>query len=114
MTICVGLELFQFLQHAPMTEMCFNCNPHLIMLTFSLGYITDDIALHVIRPLTDTAVSLHLYSYPIAECNIYDCGTGVVTRRRLGFYTEFGKVVCTGAQQAPPPDPGCRALRNNA
>lgn len=41
-----------------------------------VGYITDDIALHVIRPVTKTAVSLHLYSLPIAECSLYCPATG--------------------------------------
>jgi cysteine dioxygenase len=59
----------------------------------TVGYITDDIALHVIRPVTTTAVSLHLYSLPIPECNVYDSTTGTLTRRRLGFFTEFKKPV---------------------
>jgi len=75
----------------------------------SVGYITDDIALHVIRPLTKTAVSLHLYSYPIPECSIYCPATGTVTRRRMGFFTEFKKPVpqdgapgcCPPAQATP-------------
>jgi len=61
--------------------------------TGTVGYITDDIALHVIRPLTKSAVSLHLYSLPIQECNLYCPSTGTITRRRLGFYTEYNKYV---------------------
>jgi len=58
-----------------------------------VGYITDDIALHVIRPVVGTACSMHLYSLPIPECNVYCPKTGIVTRRRLGFYTEFKKLL---------------------
>ncbi|GAM19117.1 hypothetical protein SAMD00019534_022920, partial [Acytostelium subglobosum LB1] len=55
----------------------------------SVGYITDDIALHVIESIEPVSVSIHLYSKPIPECNIYCPATGTVTRRKLGFYTQF-------------------------
>jgi hypothetical protein len=58
--------------------------------TNTVGYITDDIAFHVVCPLSPTAVSLHLYSRPIPECNIYCPKTGTTTRRKLGFYTKYG------------------------
>ena len=53
-----------------------------------VSYIHDDIALHVLRPINGEAgVTLHLYSKPIAQCNIYDPETGQITRRKCGFYT---------------------------
>jgi len=51
-------------------------------------YITDDIALHVLQPINNQrGVTLHLYSKPIAECNIYCSSTGEITKRRMGYYT---------------------------
>eukprot|EP01113_Clastostelium_recurvatum_P018435 TRINITY_DN2171_c0_g1_i1.p1 TRINITY_DN2171_c0_g1~~TRINITY_DN2171_c0_g1_i1.p1 ORF type:complete len:231 (-),score=43.60 TRINITY_DN2171_c0_g1_i1:83-712(-) len=71
----------------------------------TVGYITDEVALHVIRPTTKSAVSIHLYSKPIPECNIYCPKTGLVTRRKLGYYSEYKKI-CEPSQQAP----SCTAL----
>jgi cysteine dioxygenase len=56
--------------------------------TGQVGFIHDDIALHVLRPLNNEAgVTLHLYSKPIPQCSIYDPETGQITRRKMGFYT---------------------------
>ncbi|PRP86095.1 cysteine dioxygenase [Planoprotostelium fungivorum] len=53
-----------------------------------VSYITDDIALHVLKPANDKRVAtLHCYSKPIAECNIYCPCHGTITKRKLGFYT---------------------------
>jgi len=58
-----------------------------------VGYITDDIALHVIRPANSKrAVSLHLYSYPISECNVYCPSSGTITRKKTGYFTEYKKL----------------------
>ncbi|EFA81898.1 cysteine dioxygenase [Heterostelium album PN500] len=55
----------------------------------SVGYITDEIALHVIQSLEPVSVSIHLYSKPIYECNIYCPTTGKITRKKLGYYTQY-------------------------
>jgi len=54
----------------------------------NVSYISDDIALHVLKPVNgQCGVTLHLYSKPIAECNIYCPKTGEITKRKLGFYS---------------------------
>ncbi|MDP7035579.1 MAG: cysteine dioxygenase family protein [Planctomycetota bacterium] len=59
-----------------------------------VGYITDDIALHIIGATHDQpAISLHLYSLPYDECNIYDPVTGEVSPKKLSFYTVDGQPV---------------------
>jgi cysteine dioxygenase len=52
-----------------------------------VAYITDDIALHLIRPIGGRATSLHLYSLPYDECNVYDPETGAIERRELSFHS---------------------------
>lgn len=57
------------------------------------GYICDDIALHLIRPANgERAVSLHLYSRPFGECNLYCPDTGNVDRCKLGYYSIEGEL----------------------
>lgn len=59
-----------------------------------VAYITDDIALHVIEsPSGRRAVSLHLYSLPYDECNVYCPTSGQVARKRLVFHTIDGRPV---------------------
>eukprot|EP01111_Echinosteliopsis_oligospora_P018238 TRINITY_DN823_c0_g1_i1.p1 TRINITY_DN823_c0_g1~~TRINITY_DN823_c0_g1_i1.p1 ORF type:complete len:227 (+),score=47.40 TRINITY_DN823_c0_g1_i1:243-923(+) len=70
------------------------------LLQGTVGYITDEIGLHIIRPTTKNAISIHLYSYPIAECNIYCPSTGTVTRRKMGFFTEFKRGATTATTSA--------------
>eukprot|EP01133_Synstelium_polycarpum_P013871 gene13871-16361_t len=55
----------------------------------TVGYIDDDIGLHVIQSDAETSVSIHLYSKPICECNIYCKATGIATRRKMGYFSEF-------------------------
>jgi len=58
-----------------------------------VGFITDDIALHVLQPMNGKrGVTLHLYSKPIAECNLYCPQSGTITKRKLGFYTINRKI----------------------
>jgi cysteine dioxygenase len=58
-----------------------------------VGYIHDDIALHVIRPLGERpCVSLHLYSLPFRECNIYCPETGRISRKTLSYDTVNGSI----------------------
>ncbi len=62
--------------------------------TGAVGYINDDIALHVIRPTQDAlGVSLHLYSRPIETCNIYCPDTGEIRPRRVSYHSIEGKRV---------------------
>jgi len=59
----------------------------------TVSYISDDIALHVLRPINNQqGITLHLYSKPIAECNIYDCSSGKITQRKMGYYTVNKKI----------------------
>lgn len=56
-----------------------------------VGYIHDDIALHIIRPTRErSSVSLHLYSLPFGECNIYCPETGRISRKKLAYDTVNG------------------------
>jgi len=58
-----------------------------------VGYISDDIALHLIRPPADRrAISLHLYSRPFDACNVYCPETGTVSRCKLGYHSERGEL----------------------
>lgn len=41
----------------------------------------------------ERAVSLHLYSHPYDECDLYDLETGIVTRRALSYDSIGGKQV---------------------
>lgn len=51
-----------------------------------VAFISDDIALHEIRPARDRpCATLHLYSRPIPECRVFDEATGAVRRRRLAY-----------------------------
>jgi len=53
-----------------------------------VSYISDDIALHVLQPINNqSGITLHLYSKPIPECNIYCRQYGTITKRKMGFYT---------------------------
>eukprot|EP01088_Endostelium_zonatum_P021264 TRINITY_DN8288_c0_g1_i1.p1 TRINITY_DN8288_c0_g1~~TRINITY_DN8288_c0_g1_i1.p1 ORF type:complete len:199 (-),score=58.82 TRINITY_DN8288_c0_g1_i1:130-726(-) len=57
------------------------------LLEGQVGYIRDEIALHLIKPLDGDAVSLHMYSPPIKVCNIYSMELGKVFQKKLGFYS---------------------------
>jgi len=57
----------------------------------SVAFITDEIALHEIRPAGRApGVTLHLYSRPIRECQVYDRDSGHVALRRLAYYSIGG------------------------
>ncbi len=63
----------------------------------SVGFISDEIALHEIAPAGDrSAVSLHLYSRPIRECRIFDRDTGQVSMRGLAYHSVEGVVQSAG------------------
>jgi cysteine dioxygenase len=55
-------------------------------------YITDDIALHEIRPLHGPGVSLHLYANPIATCRTFDPATGRSRSRVLRYDSIEGEL----------------------
>lgn len=59
-----------------------------------VGFINDEIALHLIRPLAGQGgVSLHIYSKPIETCSVYDEATGEVIRKRLAYHSVEGAVL---------------------
>lgn len=59
-----------------------------------VGFINDDIALHLVRPMHGRrGISLHLYSRPIETCNVYDEATGCVLPRKLAYHSIGGRVV---------------------
>jgi len=56
-----------------------------------IGFISDDIALHNVRPVNSkNGISLHLYSLPITCCNVYCEQTGRVVRKDMQFYSKRG------------------------
>lgn len=58
-----------------------------------VAFITDEIALHEIRPAGDgRAVSLHLYAHPIRNCKLYDPATGEVEERCLSYHSIDGQL----------------------
>lgn len=74
--------------------------------TFDAGevaFITDEIALHQISGANDRrAVTLHLYSRPIRQCQVYDRESGEITLRELAYYS------VGGVAQAQPSVPSTR------
>lgn len=61
-------------------------SPSKLFAKGSVAFITDDIALHRIAPAKGKpAVSLHLYSRPIDQCQIYDPTTGEIALRSLAY-----------------------------
>ena len=68
-------------------------------MTFGQGevaFIRDEMGLHLVRPAPGSpsgGVTLHLYSSPYDECNLYCPSTGEVTRKKLGHYSVRGRVL---------------------
>lgn len=57
----------------------------------SVAFITDEIGLHEIAPAgEEQAVTLHLYSRPIAACRVFDPATGRVSMRQLDYHSVEG------------------------
>lgn len=57
-----------------------------------VAYITDEIALHLVRPPAGAAgVSLHLYSRPYDLCKVYDRDTGVASDKLLLYHSIHGE-----------------------
>ena len=68
----------------------------LAILAGQVGFIRDEMGLHLVRPTTDSpdgGVTLHLYSSPFDECNCYCPDTGQVTRRKLGHHSIRGELI---------------------
>lgn len=62
--------------------------------TGGVSHVNDQIAFHSIRNVNrGRSVTLHLYSLPIAQCNIYDTKTGMRGTKIMSNYTEFGSKV---------------------
>ena len=60
-----------------------------------VGYIDDGIALHSLGASGEgKAVSLHIYSPPVTECNIYNIETGEVTKRKMCYYSMNKQILC--------------------
>lgn len=58
----------------------------------SVGFIEDDIGLHLIRPREGwRGISLHLYAQPIDRCEVYDPRTGQSTEIELGYHSVRGE-----------------------
>ena len=77
------------------------CEHRKIHLPGRVGFINDDIALHRVRPVAGKrGISLHLYSKPIDECNVYDEATGLVVRSRLVYHSVEGVSTGTAGLQA--------------
>ncbi len=60
-----------------------------------VGFIRDEIGLHLVRPASfgSAGVTLHLYAAPFDECNCYSPETGSITRRKLSHHSVRGKVL---------------------
>ena len=57
----------------------------------SVSHVNDQIAYHSIRNINrGRSVTLHLYSLPINQCNIYDTKSGKRGIKIMSNYTEYG------------------------
>lgn len=80
---------------APSCDGPLPCGPTRCFETGQVAYISDDIALHLVRAgEKGPSVSLHLYSKPYGECNCYCPETGKITRVPLVYHSING--VLTG------------------
>ncbi len=59
----------------------------------AVGYMHDDIGLHLVRAHGGPGVSLHLYAPPYDACNVYCPDTGEVTRIQLACHSVDGEPV---------------------
>lgn len=64
----------------------------------SVGFIEDEIALHLIRPTAGrSGISLHLYASAIDQCRVYDRETGQASLVPLGYHSVLGEPCDKGA-----------------
>jgi len=55
-----------------------------------VGYISDEIALHRIRPSGDNCgVSIHIYSPPIHSCTVYCLESNKAVKTKLSYYSIY-------------------------
>lgn len=67
----------------------------------AVAFIADELGLHRIAPIGERrAVSLHLYSRPIPQCQVYDPSTGEISLRTLRYYSRRGVRVQGDAMSA--------------
>lgn len=62
----------------------------------AVGYLDGPADIHAVENVVDfaaPAASLHVYSKPYAECDVYDLARGVCRRLRLAYDTVYGKPV---------------------
>jgi len=61
----------------------------------SVAYINDSLGLHRVcnESLTNTAVSLHVYSPPFKMCQTFNEKTGGRAKSNMTFYSKFGKKI---------------------
>lgn len=63
-------------------------------VTGGVAYIVDDMGWHRIEPTgSGPAVTLHLYSRPIRECQIFDEASGTVQSKRMSYHSIGGRVL---------------------
>ena len=57
------------------------------------AYMSDELGLHRVsnQSRTQTMTSLHVYSPPFQDCNIFDEKTRKETNIQMIFYSKFGK-----------------------
>jgi NitT/TauT family transport system ATP-binding protein len=56
------------------------------------GFLDGPADIHQVANISnEIAVTLHLYSRPFDACDIYDSATGYKLRKRLEYYSKFGK-----------------------
>ena len=85
---------------APLVEKCTRAFQH-----GQVAYISDEIALHLVRPLRGTSgVSLHLYARPFDLCKIYERDTGRESQKLLAYHSIHGEP-CPDATDLTPASP---------
>jgi cysteine dioxygenase len=66
-----------------------------------VAFIRDEMGLHLVRPVGGreaTGVTLHLYSAPYDECNCYCPDTGLVTRKKLVYFSDRGRILAPSSR----------------
>jgi len=69
------------------------------------GYINDSMGLHRVEnnSHSDKAITLHLYSPPFQECQVFDQRTSKTSSAKMTFWSKFGKRTPFGKPEQPTP-----------